>query len=717
MAILNKIRQRSMVLIIVIAMALFSFILTDLFKNSSMFGSGPATVVGEINGISISQVDFAQQVENRQRQMGPNSSSVQVMNAIWDQELRAAIFESTAEALDMLVGRKQLIDLIEQSLGGYEEFLDEDGFFSENKLNGFIANLKQISPEFSFLGGSPIDYKAWTQFERNLSQGALQTTYFNLVASGLFATLNEGMLAHQMENESANIKFVQIPFSSIADSLVEPTNADVKDFINKHEKEYTVDASRGLQFVVFEETPSQADEDQVKANLSGLLENRVVFNEITQTQDTLAGFKNTKDIAGFLSANSAFGYNDQFLAKSELPLNLVDSIYNLDKNEIYGPYKQDNYYIATKLIDITQKPDSVKVRHILIPFVGGQRADASVTKTDAEAKSTADSILRVVKNNRSKFIDLLSLSSDVVSNEKEGVIDWFAYNAGMAQEFKDFSFDNSKGTIDVVRTDFGYHIIEILDQIGSQKLIKLANLALPIEPSEATIDEVFNATSKFEIAIENQDFNQVARDNSYNVRPVSGLRLLDENIPGFGAQRSVVKWAFEKDVKVGSVRRFNLTTGGYLIAQITEITDEGLMPLDKAIVRARGQILKNKKAELIRNRVKATTVESLASAEGQVVKTANDIRQNNPTLSGVGREPKIVGAAFALNDGETSGLLQGENGLYLLEMVKKTAAPALESYLSYAARLRQARIGNVNTAAFNALKANADIEDNRSDFY
>lgn len=717
MAILNKIRQRSMVLIVVIAMALFAFVLTDLFKNSSMFSNGQTTVIGEVNGVSISQVDFAQKVENRQRQMGPNGSATQVMNAIWDQELRSAIFLSTANELGLQVERDQLIDLIEQSVGTYDEFLDENGLFSKAKLNEFISNLKQISPEVSFLSGTPIDYNAWTTFEKNLAQGALQTAYFNLVASGIYATLNEGMIAHQAESEVANIKFVQIPFSTVADSLVEPTNADVKTFITKHEKEYTVDASRGLQFVVFDEKPSPSDEAQVKTNLMTLLENREVFNEASQSQETLLGFKNTSDNAAFLAANSAFAYNDQFLSKDGLPTNLADSIYALEVNEIYGPYKQDNFYIATKLVEVTQKPDSVKVRHILIPFIGSQRADASVTKTEAEAKVTADSILTLIKTKRSKFTDLLSLSSDLVSNEKEGVIDWFDYNAGMAQEFKDFSFDNAIGTIDVVRTDFGYHIIEVLDQGNSQKLVKLANLALPIEPSEETIDAVFNTTSKFEIAIEKEDFAKVAKDNDYTLRPVSGLRALDENIPGLGIQRAVVKWAFEKNSKVGDIRRFNLNTGGYVVAQLTEVNEAGLMSLDKAIVRARAQILKDKKTEIIRNRVLAQTLEPLAAAEGQTVKTANEIRMTNPVLTGAGREPKIVGVAFGLNDGETSGLIQGENGVYMIQVVKKTPAPSIASYLSFATRIRQARVGNVNTQVFNALKEAADIEDNRSDFY
>ena len=717
MAILNKIRQRSMVLIVVIAMALFAFVLTDLFKNSSMFSNGQTTVIGEVNGINISQADFAQKVENRQRQMGPNGSATQVMNAIWDQELRSAIFLSTANELGLQVERDQLIDLIEQSVGSYDEFLDENGLFSKAKLNEFISNLKQISPEVSFLSGTPIDYNAWTTFEKNLAQGALQTAYFNLVASGIYATLNEGMIAHQAESEVANIKFVQIPFSTVADSLVEPTNADVKTFITKHEKEYTVDASRGLQFVVFDEKPSPSDEAQVKTNLMTLLENREVFNEASQSQETLLGFKNTSDNAAFLAANSAFAYNDQFLSKDGLPTNLADSIYALEIDEIYGPYKQDNFYIATKLVEVTQKPDSVKVRHILIPFIGSQRADASVTKTEAEAKVTADSILTLIKTKRSKFTDLLSLSSDLVSNEKEGVIDWFDYNAGMAQEFKDFSFDNAIGTIDVVRTDFGYHIIEVLDQGNSQKLVKLANLALPIEPSEETIDAVFNTTSKFEIAIEKEDFAKVAKDNDYTLRPVSGLRALDENIPGLGIQRAVVKWAFEKNSKVGDVRRFNLNSGGYVVAQITEVNEAGLMSLDKAIVRARAQILKDKKTEIIRNRVLAQSLEPLASAEGQTVKTATEIRMTNPVLTGAGREPKIVGVAFGLNDGETSGLIQGENGVYMIQVVKKTPAPSIASYLSFATRIRQARVGNVNTQVFNALKEAADIEDNRSDFY
>ena len=117
----------------------------------------------------------------------------------------------------------------------------------------------------------------------------------------------------------------------------------------------------------------------------------------------------------------------------------------------------------TKVVEETFKPDSAKVRHILIPFVGAMRADALVVKTDEQAKATADSILNVIKTKKAKFVDLLELSSDKASNEKQGEIE-FAYTDSFAPEFKDYSFNSNPGAVDVVKTDFGYHIIEVMTQ-------------------------------------------------------------------------------------------------------------------------------------------------------------------------------------------------------------------------------------------------------------
>jgi parvulin-like peptidyl-prolyl isomerase len=360
--------------------------------------------------------------------------------------------------------------------------------------------------------------------------------------------------------------------------------------------------------------------------------------------------------------------------------------------------------------------DSTKVRHILIPFIGGARAEATVTKTDAEAKATADSIYNVLQKKRSKFKSLLSLSSDKVSNEKEGVIE-FAYTDGFAPEFKAYSFENPKGSLGVVRTDFGYHVIEILDQGKKQDAFKVATIAQEIEPSVETIDEVFKNKSKFEIAVADTDFETVAKDNSYDVRNVSSVKALDENIPGIGAQRAIVRWAFEDGVSEGDFKSFSTSAGGFVVVKLTGINEEGLMSVQNGSVSALPEVRKEKKAALIKERISATLLGDIASAENQTIKTAAAVNMKNPTLSGAGREPLVIGTAFGLEVGETSEPIAGNTGVFIVEVTKITPAVELSSYQAAANRVGQAKESVINTQLYNALKDAAEIEDNRAVFY
>ena len=103
MAFLNKIRQRSLFLILIIALALFSFVLADLFRNSDALTSASQDVVASINGKDIKRVDFMRRVEGMQRQLGPNGSSTQAMNRVWDQEVRSMLMESEFDKLGLTV--------------------------------------------------------------------------------------------------------------------------------------------------------------------------------------------------------------------------------------------------------------------------------------------------------------------------------------------------------------------------------------------------------------------------------------------------------------------------------------------------------------------------------------------------------------------------------------------------------------------------------------
>ncbi|MCH4553571.1 SurA N-terminal domain-containing protein [Aestuariibaculum lutulentum] len=703
MAVLNKIRQRSLFLIVVIALALFSFVLADLFKSGSAF-AGSDNVVATINGREITREDFLQKVEIAQRQLGPNATSTQVMNRVWEQEVRTAVLETQFEELGITVEKDQMRDILKTALANSPEFLNEAGLFDENKLNEYIANLKETSPE---------GYAQWVEYEKTVSSNALQQNYFSMVKAGLTGTLAEGELEYKLEGNKVDIKYVQLPYSSIADSLVEVSKSDISSYISKNKKKYEVEASRDIKFVQFNEVASVEDENEIKGELVDLLKDKEEYNSTTKANETVKGFLSTTDDEGFVNSNSDIKFDNRFLFKSSIPSTIADSIFKLNAGEIYGPYKDNGYYKISKVVAVKQVPDSAKVRHILIPFIGAQMAGAEVTQTDAQAKTTADSLLAVIKGDRSKFSELVTeFSSDKGSVDNEGRYDWHPYNT-MVPEFNDFEFEGNVGDLGVVKTVFGYHIIEIEGLKEKQKAVQVGTIARRIEPSEATIDKVFRDASSFELAVlDGKDFDAEAEAQKFVVRPVNGIKVLDENIPGVGNQRQIVRWAFEEGTRVGTIKRFSVTNG-YVLAQLVAKHEKGLMSVEEATASVLPIIRKEKKAEMLRDKVSATNLDDLASSQNTSVRTASAINMKNPTISGAGREPIVVGAAFGLNEGDTSDLIDGNNGVYMIQVTKVEPAVALENYQAAANRVEQQKMNVVTSKLYNALKEAADIEDNR----
>lgn len=704
MAVLNKIRQRGLFLIIVIALALFSFVIGDLFRNTDALVGKSQNIVATINGKDISREDFMQKVEVAQRQLGPNGTNTQAMNRVWEQEVRQAVLETQFEELGMTVEKDQMRDLLSTNLANSPEFQNEAGLFDENKLNEYIANLKETSA---------VAYAQWVDYENSIGVNALQQDYFNMVKAGMTGTLAEGKLEHMLESETVDIKYVQIPYTSIPDSTVSVSKSEISSYINKHKKQYEVEATRDIRYVEFKEAATVEDENNIKQDLANLLKDQVVYNEVTKNNDTIKGFATVTNHKVFVNSNSDIKFEDRFKFKSDLPASVADTIFNMNVGDVYGPYKDGNYFKLTKVIAAIQMPDSVKARHILIPYVGAASAQPDVTQSKEQAKKTADSLLSVLKKDNSKFGEFVSTySSDQGSVANGGSYDYFTYNT-MVPEFRDYVFQNNVGDMDVVETVYGYHIIEVEGQKNKQRAIKVATVAREIEPSETTINQVFRDASNFEIAIEKGDFEAVAKEKDLAVRPVNGIKVLDENIPGLGNQRAMVRWAFEEGTEVGDYKRFNLN-GGYAIVQVTATNAAGLMNTEQASVTALPAIRKEKKAALIKDRISATTVEDVAAAENQTVKTALAINMKNPTISGAGKEGLVVGTAFGLKEGETSKLIEGEKGVYMVQVTKKTPAPELDNYQGFANQVGTSKMNNVNTKLYNALKEASDIEDNRA---
>ena len=694
MAVLNNIRKHGIFLIIIIALALFSFVLSGVIGNGNTVTKGES-IVATINGVELPREDFMKKVEVVQRSLGPNAPTNQAMNIVWDRELRRVILDEQYESLGLSAEKAQISNSLKTALASNPAFQNELGAFSDLKMQEYIASIKAAAKT-----GNTQAYSAWLDFENSTVNTILEKNYFNLINGGLTTTLAEGKKEYHFQNDNIDIEFLEIPYAKIADADVVVTDKEIETYVRAHSKDYEVAPQVDIQYVSFLENPSEEDNEITKIEISKLLPD----------------FATTDDISEFVNANSDVTYSDRWYLKNDLPVKIADDIMVQNFNEIYGPYKDNETYNIARVFETKKMADSAKAKHILIRFYGLSTAPQDVVRTKESAKKLADSILKVIKRNATKF-DVLAaeFSEDLSNKDKGGDLGYFSPGR-MVKPFNDYIFDNKTEDIGVVETDYGFHVIEIDDQKNIQKAVKIALIVKKIEASEKTINDVFSKATKFEIAAKNADFSELAKEGGLSASPVNKIGELDANIPGVGENRSIVTWAFNKDTNIGDVKRFN-TTNGYVIAQLTRRNPKGLKSIAEASATVTPILRNEKKAKLIRESISSTDIKKVASNQNLSTKTANAITMANPTIAGSGTEPKVIGTAFGLKLGETSKLIDGVKGVFMVKVTAVNNAPEIQDYSAFANRLNTSSAASIDANAFNALKNKADIDDNRAAFY
>ena len=707
MAILNSIRKRGVFLIIIIALALFSFILADVIRNGGFSSEKSLTTVATINGETLTRDIFMKQVELTQRNLGENGTTAQAMNMVWDRELRNVLQQQQYDALGLTAQKEQLEESLRMGLASNPTFQDADGVFSALKVQEYIANVKATNPTA---------YQQWLDYENNLKSGALQTTYYNMIKAGMRSTLSEGEQEYRYQNDKINMQYVYVPYTSIPDTDVSVTDSEIEAYIRNNAADYEQNPQVDVQFVSFSEAPSDADIADAETTITSLLKDREVYNSNINATETLKGLENTQDYQKFINDNSDVPFQDRYFFKSDIPEAIAEDLFATPLNGIYGPYKLGNNNNISKVIGITQMPDSVQSRHILIRYQGSFRASDAISRSKEDAKAMADSIARVLKRNRNKFEALAKTLSDDKSNSDNGGDLGYSGPGKLTKDFNDFIFDNKTGTLGVVETEFGFHVVEVQEQKNKQKAMKFATISKEIEASEKTLNEVFANASRFEVAAQKGDFSQIAKTQELALKPVNKIGALDATIPGVGNNRSIVNWAFDEDVSVGDVKRFSILDG-YVVVQLTRKSPKGLMSIAEASTLVMPKLRNAYKAKQIMATISGDDLDAIASSQGITVQNATAITMAAPTIPGAGAEPEVVGAAFAKAAGETTSLIAGEKGVFKVRVTAVNNAPVLENYASYANQLNSAATPAVNTKVYQALKNAAEIEDNRANFF
>ncbi|MFA9189741.1 peptidylprolyl isomerase [Flavobacterium sp. FZUC8N2.13] len=697
MAVLSKIRQRSALMIAVIALALFAFIIGDLFKSGGF--SSASQDVGSINGKDISFESFRLKVSDVEKS-GQGITSTAAANRVWEQEVSVALLSDEFDKLGLRVGEKHIIEILkaDQNIGQNPMFLNAAGMFDLAKFKEYFKT-------------NPAQAEFLKQREKDAELNAKYQIYSTLIKSASYTTQAEGKLKYEMEANKANFSYVGALYSSIKDSDVKVTDAEILDYMKKDEKTFKAEESRAVEYVLIEDKASAADVAEVKTRINSLLSGSVVYNQGTGKNDTVAGFRTTSNVIEFVNSNSDIPYDSTYVAKKDLPAIDADQLFNLAPGAVYGPYVFGDYYCISKSLG-KKLGVNAKASHILISYEGAQVPNQKEKRTKEEAKIKAEEILAQVNANPDGFMMLAFQYSDDSSSQQGGDLGYFGPNQ-MVKPFNDFVFNNGIGKIGLVETPFGFHIIKVTDK---QDGIRLATVAQKLEASEATSDKIFTQATQFEMKAAEGDFNKVAKEMKLTVTPGVSVKAMDENFGPLGNQRAIVRWAFEGDTKVGSVKRFEVANLGHVIAKVKDIDDSGFAPLDQVRPFIETKLKKTKKAEMLKAKMTAGSLEAIAKATRTKVEQAANVTLDNPVLNGgVGQEPRVVGTAFALAANKTSAPIEGNTGVYVVKTTSVVKAPAVKDVSPYIAKLKAQSAGDVNRV-LPALKDIADIKDNRKQF-
>jgi len=708
MAILGQIRSKSIFLIIVIGLALFAFVISGVFDGKGYQAQEP---VGVINGEEILIEDFRSQVDFFERNY--NQQTMIAVNNVWNNYLRSEILKQQFESIGLKSGKDHIQNILSEnpSFSSDQRFLNDVGLFDIDKFKDFILELKTTNPDA---------YEQWKSQESIYELQSNEQNYFNLIQSGINYTDFDGKYEYFLNNDKIDIEFIQIPYSSVYDSLISYKTSDLKKYLSENEEKFKVDASRDIQYVLFEEKPSLDDEKLIKDRLSKLLVETKEYNEVSKLEETLPSLITTKNIREFVNEYSEINFDSIYVPKGSLPTEHANMLFNLNKNQTYGPYLDGDYFKISRMLD-KKIGGSVRSSHILIAYQGAKEANPSNSRTKDEARKEAYNILRKVRNSPEKFSEFALEFSDGPSRTRGGDLG-FVQEGAFLKPFSDFIFSRSVGSTGVVETDYGFHVIKV---VAKDDIVLLASIAEKNIPSDQTSDRVFNEATKFEMNLsKNPDFKLIADQSNYEIKVVNGVKILDNDFPGLKNQRRVVQWLFSEQISVNDFKRFDISNGGYLIAQVTGILNEGISSIQDASYKILPQVIKSKKAEyIISNNNNSLSIEEIADLNNIEVKKALALNQKNATISGAGYEPTVVGHAFGLALNSVSDFIIGENGVYKIKVTKKDDNSKNDEYIntsfinSFRNQLINRNRSNLNGRVFESLKEKAEIIDNRSIYY
>ena len=708
MAILGEIRKRSWLLVGVIALALLAF-LVNPDTIDKVFGKNP-NILGKVNGEEITRDELNDQLfimQQQAQQQGQPTKGLE--EQAWQILVQSKLIKQQFEKMGL-----KLTDEIFWSQLQYDpifaqnqQYFDEKGNFKLQEIKSEIEKAQATNPE---------NYNFWLKNKKAIEYRMMARMLFGNITAGITVSKKEAELMMKFRDEMANIDFVKVDYLEFSKkNNVKVTTQDLADYIKLHPTRFKATASRNLAYAYFPATPSAQDDAATLNEINKL------YLKGTDASNGAENFQNTKNDSMFVELNSDVPFIPQYVGLNQVPQGIKDKIATATIGQTFGPYKEQNLYVVSKLLD-KKASDSTQSKHILIAYKGAERSTA--TRTKEAAKKIADSLLAVIKADPAKFAEGLKLSDEPNAVERNGSVGWTTPTSPFAPGYLKFLADNPKGTTGLAETSFGYHIINVEDKKSGSMTYKIAHLAKNVKASDKTENQVLTQATRFIQQTEGKSFNQfknLAEKNKYRFDNPKTVGRFQGTLPGLGTDKDsdIISWAFDKKRNIGDTDIFTVEgTGDRIVAYVVGKQDEGLA--DPETVRnqiepiVKNKLLAKKIIEKI-NTGKYTSLDQAAKAFG-TTKANAVVNLFNPSVNG-SMEPRVAGAAFGLASNKLSQPVEGMTGVYLVVKKSVTTNKMPGDVKQIIQSMAQQNAQQFTGSFLKSLQDNADIKDYRIDVW
>ncbi|MCL1867793.1 MAG: SurA N-terminal domain-containing protein [Paludibacter sp.] len=712
MATLERIRSWGPVLVIIIGFALLAFILSGLLNDGKTYFGQSRNVVARIDGEKFKYEDFnaliaqftnAYKIENGSSDVGEEAQT-QIRNNAWQYLLQNTQMTNAAEKIGMTVSPKELSDYlfgnnIHPIIQRCPLFYDAQGHFSTAAIKNFMDYLQQ-TPQTREQQEQRSNLQAyWDYLVNNVRFDILQKKYFTLIGKSVVANNLEAKQMYDAERTTSDANFIEQPYFTVADSLVNITDADVKAFFEKHKQWFKLDESRTLNYVVFELKPSQADYKETED----------IINKYAEE------FKTTNDVAGVVNLNSDIMYNDRSVySRTTVPPYLKDFAFSGKTGDVTGPFFHDDTYTMARIMETgINSPDSVRLRHIYI--IGDN------------SEQKADSLMDVILAGGNFAALAKQFSAVTQTADKGGEIGWFTRDMYGGMLTKDMILDAFKSnTGDVTSYDMeqGTQIIQAYEKSAPRNKVRLAILERKVIPSSETESNIFNEARQLLTDSKNNidDFEKAAKAKNYIVRTANDVLKSAYQIGTVQEARQVVRRAFEN--KKGKVLpEVFQCKNQYVVVAVADANNTGYQTLATATPMIKAQLIREKKGDMIAKQIaekmkQNTDLNSLAAALSVDVKQAAAVNFTSQSLGEAGlQEPAVIGKISALKPNQISTPVIGNSGVYVVQVTNQTDSTAVFNQVQTIQGIEMQRNYYLPYMVWQYMLHNAKIDDNRLNFY